>query len=161
MKIKKLVSLMEKSDAVYLSTIDAKGYPEIRALLNLANKEKYPKLIDKAYVVDNETITVYFTTNTSSRKIAQIRVNNKVSLYFCEAKSFFGACLTGTVEEITSLDVKKSFWQTGWRLYYHKGVTDKDFALCKFTSQSIHCWESFGLHNFGQELAKEKTEKIN
>lgn len=160
MKIKDISSLMEKSKAVYLSTINSEGYPEIRALLNLANKKNYPKLVGKSYSVNDETLTIYFTTNTSSRKIAQIRNNNKVSLYFCEPEKFFGAGLTGTVEEITNLEIKKSFWQTGWRIYYHNGPTDKDYALCKFTSKSIHCWGSLGAHNFGQALATEKTEEI-
>lgn len=160
MQIKDITSLMEKSKAAYLSTINSEGFPEIRALLNLANPKSYPKLVGKGYLVEGETITFYFSTNTSSRKVAQIRANNKVSIYFCEPEKFFGACLTGTIEEITDLEIKKSFWQTGWRMYYHKGATDKDYTLCKFTSKSIHFWGNLGAHNFGQELATEKTEVI-
>lgn len=160
MKITDVTSLMERSNEVYLSTIDSEGFPEIRALLNLANPKKYPKLKGKAFSVDGETLTIYFTTNTSSRKVAQMKADNKVSLYFCQSEKFLGACLTGTVEVLEDLEVKKSFWQTGWTMYYHKGATDKDYALCKFTSKSIHCWGNLGIHNFGAEVAKEKTEVI-
>ncbi len=157
MQIKDITSLMEKSAAAYFSTINSEGFPEIRALLNLANLKNYPLLKDKAYTVDGETVTIYFTTNTSSRKVSQIRKNNKASLYYCEPEKFFGACLTGTVEEISDLEVKKSFWQKGWKIYYPKGAEDADYALCRFTSKSIHCWGGLGVHNFGADIANENT----
>ena len=46
-ELKKInIELMENSKAVYLTTIDNKGFPCIRALLNLRNKEQYPSLVE-------------------------------------------------------------------------------------------------------------------
>lgn len=148
----KVISIIKKSEAAYLSTMNSEGYPEIRALLNLANPDKYKKLVGKALVEDGEQLVIYFTTNTSSRKVTQIHENPKVSLYFCEPAKFQGACATGTIEEVTDMDLKADFWQTGWRMYYPKGKTDPDYALLKFTSKSIHCWYDLGVHNFGEPI---------
>lgn len=151
MNIKDVVSLIQKSKAAMLATVNHSGYPEIRALLNLADEKKYPVLKDKALVLDGEKLSLYFTTNTSSRKIEQLRFNPKVSLYYCIPEKFLGACLTGTIEEVTDEAVKKDFWQTGWRIYYHKGSADPDYTLLKFTSEHIHCWGEFSIHDFGDE----------
>lgn len=160
MKIDDIMSLIKKSKAVYLGTISSEGTPEIRALLNLADEKTYPKLKDKAVTVEDETFTIYFTTNTSSRKTAQMRANPNIAFYYCLPEKFLGACLTGTVEEIQEIETKKSFWQTKWLMYYHKGVTDPDYALFKFTSKSAHCWGGLKLHDFGKEIAKENVEKF-
>lgn len=160
MKINDVLSLIKKSKTVYLGTISSEGTPEIRALLNLANDKSYPKLKDKAVTVEDETFTIYFTTNTSSRKTAQMRANPNIAFYYCIPEKFLGSCLTGTVEEIKDLEVKKSFWQTDWTIYYHKGVTDPDYALFKFTSKAVHCWGGFSVHNFGEEIAKENVEEF-
>ena len=50
------------------------------------------------------------------------------------------------------MDVKKYFWQTGWLMYYHKGPTDPDYTLLKFTSKYMHCWGNLGIHNFGEPV---------
>lgn len=160
MKITDVLSLITKTKAVYLGTINSEGIPEIRALLNLSNEKSYPKLKGKAVTLQDETFTIYFTTNTSSRKTAQMRANPNVAFYYCIPEKFDGACLTGTVEEITDLEIKKSFWKMGWKIYYHKGFTDPDYALLKFTSKSVHCWGGFNIHNFGQEIAKENVEEF-
>ncbi len=150
MTINDVEKIIKTADSAELATFNENGFPEIRALLNLANETQYKNLKDKALIVDGETLTIYFTTNTSSRKVAQIRANNKVCLYFCLPKKFKGVSATGTIEEVNDIEIKKSFWQKSWLMYYHKGVTDPDFTLLKFTSQHLHCWGNLGLHDFGQ-----------
>ena len=78
MNIKDIVKVIQTAECAQIATFgkdETEGFPEIRALLNLANPKKYPKLKDKAISVDGETLTIYFSTNTSSRKIRQIREN--------------------------------------------------------------------------------------
>lgn len=155
MKLSSVINIIKKSPAAQLATIQAEGYPEVRALLNLPNEKKYPKLVDKAIEVDGETVTMYFTTNTSSRKVAQIRKNNKVCMYFCIPEKFKGVSLIGEIAEVTDMKVKKDFWHKEWLMYYHKGSEDPDYALLKFTSKHIHCWGNLGLHDFGEEINEE------
>ena len=160
MKIKDAVRIIQSSECAQIATFgkdETEGFPEIRALLNLANPKKYPKLKDKAISVDVETLTIYFTTNTSSRKVRQIRDNKKVCLYFVLPKKFKGLSATGTIEEVTDQTVKEDFWQTGWYIYYHKGAKDPDYTLLKFTSQYLHCWSGGKIHNFGQPVKPESS----
>ena len=37
--------LMENAKAVFVTTIDAEGFPQTRAMFNLRNKDVWPKLI--------------------------------------------------------------------------------------------------------------------
>lgn len=147
--MEKVISIIENSKAVYLATVDKEGKPEIRALLNLCNPKKYKKLIGKALVQDGETLTMYFTTNTSSKKVERIRNNHNAALYFCEPDLFRGICASGTIEEVTDQEFKEDFWQSGWTMYYHKGKTDPDYTILKFTSTKIEGWYDLDKHYFG------------
>ncbi len=153
MNIKDAAKIIQSSECAQIATFgkdETEGFPEIRALLNLANPKKYPKLKDKAITVDGDTLTIYFTTNTSSRKIRQIRANKKVCLYFVLPKKFKGVSAIGTIEEVTDQSVKEDFWQTGWYIYYHKGAKDPDYTLLKFTTKFLHCWSGSKVHDFGE-----------
>ena len=157
MTIKDVVKIIQTAECAQIATFgkeETEGFPEIRALLNLANPKLYPKLKGKAINVgeDGETLTIYFTTNTSSRKIRQIRANNNVCLYFTLPKKFKGVSAIGTIEEVTDQAVKEDFWQTGWFIYYHKGPTDPDYTVLKFTKKFMHCWGGGRIHNFGQPV---------
>ena len=155
MNIKDAVKIIQTSECAQIATFgkeETEGFPEIRALLNLANPKKYPKLKDKAISVDGETLTIYFTTNTSSRKVRQIRENKKVCLYFVLPKKFKGVSAIGTIEEVTDQTVKEDFWQTGWYIYYHKGAKDPDYTLLKFTTKFMHCWDGGKVHDFGEPV---------
>ncbi|MCR5064059.1 MAG: pyridoxamine 5'-phosphate oxidase family protein [Treponema sp.] len=161
MKIKDVVNVIQTAECAQIATFgkdETEGFPEIRALLNLANPKQYPKLKDKAVTVDGDTVTIYFSTNTSSRKVSQIRANNKVCLYFVLPKKFKGVSAIGTIEEVTDQTVKEDFWQTGWYIYYHKGPTDPDYTLLKFTSKYMHCWGNASIHNFGEPVNSSKKE---
>ena len=155
MNIKDVVNVIQKAECAQIATFgkeETEGFPEIRALLNLANPKKYPKLKGKVISVDGETLTIYLTTNTSSRKIRQIRANNNVCLYFTLPKQFKGVSALGTIEEVNDQTVKEDFWQFGWKIYYHKGPTDPDYTILKFTSKYLHCWGNGRVHNFGQPV---------
>ena len=155
MNIKDAVKIIQSSECAQIATFgkdETEGFPEIRALLNLANPKKYPKLKNKAISVDGETLTIYFTTNTSSRKVRQLRANNKACLYFVLPKKFKGVSAIGTIEEVTDQSVKEDFWQSGWYIYYHKGAKDPDYTLLKFTTKYLHCWGGGKIHNFGQPI---------
>ena len=97
MNIKDVVKVIQASECAQIATFgkdETEGFPEIRALLNLANPKKYPKLKGKAISVDGETLTIYLTTNTSSRKIRQIR--SEVVHYVLHKKSSF-RCIASTL----------------------------------------------------------------
>ena len=155
MTIKQVLNIIKKAPAAELGTVQESGYPEIRALLNLANEKKYPSLKGMAVEAEGETLTLYFTTNTSSRKVAQLRKNKKACMYFCIPEKFEGVSAIGTMEEVTDTQIKEAFWQKDWLVYYHKGKNDPDYTLLRFTTKHLHCWSGFGLHDFGEKLYEE------
>ena len=132
MKDKSLVStfksIIESCSFVNLSTINQDGYPETRAMLNLSNSEMFPKL-QKLFTDD---FTFYFTTNTSSQKMAQVASNKNASVYFVKENSFGGLLFTGKLEIVKDMKIKRSFWQDGWTMYYKGGVEDPDYSILKF-----------------------------
>ncbi len=148
MNMDDVLSVITASKTAVLSTVTESGYPESRALLNLADAKKYPRLKGKAALTSGNSVILYYTTNTSSRKMTQLRNNPKVSLYFCIPAKFQGVCAVGDIAEVTDRNIKKDFWHTGWRIYNHKGCDDPDYTLLKFTSKEIRCWSGFAVHEF-------------
>ncbi len=149
--MEKVISIIKGSKAAYLATVDKEGRPEIRALLNLCNPEMFKDLEGKALFRDGETLTMYFTTNTSSKKVERIRNNNNAAVYFCEPEMFCGICASGTIEEVEDNGLKEDLWQEGWTMYYHEGKTDPDYTVLKFTSSRISGWYDLDKHYFGDK----------
>ena len=147
--MKDVISIIRKSEVAYLATVDVEGRPAIRAMLNLCNPKKFKKLEDKTLFVDGEKVTIYLTTNTSSKKVERIRNNHNAAVYFCEPEKFKGICATGTIEEVTEQKIKEDLWRPSWLMYYHKGKTDPDYTVLKFTSTKIEGWYNLNKHCFG------------
>ncbi len=126
------LELLEVAEAAYLTTVDSHGFPQTRAMFNLRRKEQYPGL-SELFRKHRDDFLVYFTTNTASPKIAQIRKNPKVSVYYCKPGEWRGLMLSGEIEIVTDREIKKAIWQEGWEMYYPEGVDDPDYTvLCLF-----------------------------
>ncbi len=139
-ELKKInIELMENSKAVYLTTIDDKGFPCTRAMLNLRNKEQYPSLVEM-FTKHNDDFLNYFTTNTSSGKISQIKANPKVSTYYCIPDNFHGMMLLGEIEIITDPEIRKMLWQDGWEKYYPEGPDDADNTVLRLRPNFARGW---------------------
>lgn len=135
--IKTTIECMEKSLVVYLATVDEKGLPYIRALLNLRNPEQYPE--HREFFKD-KGLSVYLSTNTSSQKIGQIRSNPKVAAYFCLPDDFHGVMLSAHAHIVNDAAIKKELWSNGWERYYPKGVTDPDYAIVRLDPVNAQGW---------------------
>lgn len=93
-----------KAKIVYLSYIDSQGFPTARAML--APRER-------------EGVRVFwFSTNTSSQKVAAFRKNPKGSIYFVDRRFFRGVSLSGTVEVLEDPESKERLWRRGDTMYY-------------------------------------------
>lgn len=117
--IEKSLALVNRSFTGVLGTVDENGIPQQKAMIKTA--------VDGI----NE---FWFCSNTSSKKVAQIRKNADASLYFCDEKTFEGLMLTGKAEVSFDETKRKEFWIDGMKIYYPLGYTDPDFALIKFTA---------------------------
>ncbi len=121
-------NLIKTQDWICLSTVNSKGLPETRAMINLAN----PKLFPSVQKYFDDSLMAYFSTNTSSEKMEQLALNNKASVYYYNPETFEGLLLMGTLEIIEEMKIKKDFWQDSWTIYYKKGLNDPDYTLLKF-----------------------------
>ena len=111
-------SLRRESTSAFLSYVDEQGYPAVRAML----------------VLEHDQIgTQYFSTNTSSGKVAALRNNPKASVYYCAPNQFQGALFVGDMEICTDAATKAFLWREGFEQYYPKGVTDPDYCVLKLT----------------------------
>ena len=127
---------------VYLTTIDKNGFPATRAMLNLRNKQEYPHLI-ALYALEENPLTVYLTTNTSSEKYSEIQQNAKACLYYCQEHVFHGILLQGTVEIVTDNELRQKAWLKGWEIYYPAG--DSDYTLLRFVPGTLKTYSNFSV----------------
>ena len=124
------LDLLETAEAAYVTTIDSNGFPQTRAMFNLRRKEQFPGLAS-LFEGHQDDFFVYFTTNTSSPKIANIKTNPKVSIYYCKPAEFRGLMLAGEMKIVTDRTEKERVWQQGWEMYYPNGVHDPDHTVLR------------------------------
>ncbi|MFW9770906.1 MAG: pyridoxamine 5'-phosphate oxidase family protein [Promethearchaeota archaeon] len=125
------IELIENSLVAYFSTIDSEGFPITRALLNTRYKERYPEF-SEFYDNLKDKYVIYFSTNTSSSKIAHIKENPRVAVYFCDTEQFKGVMFGGEVEIIEDMELKRQFWLDRSIRYYPKGLEDPDYTILRF-----------------------------
>ncbi len=90
----------------------------------------------------------YFTTNTSSRRVAQYRKDPKACIYFCDKRFFRGVMLKGTMEVLEDAQSKELIWQDGDTMYYPEGVTDPDYCVLRFTATQGRFYSHFKSEDF-------------
>lgn len=131
---KTIGNLVDKQNVAFISSIDGDGYPNMKAMLPPRKREGIK--------------VFYFTTNTSSMRVAQYRENPKASIYFCDRRFYRGVMLRGTMEVLEDSGSKEMIWQEGDTMYYPLGVTDPDYCVLKFTAESGRFYSSFKSENF-------------
>lgn len=122
-----LYAFIAEQKTAFISSVDADGYPRTRAMLA-------PRKID-----GND---IYFTTNTSSRKVKQFAENGKACVYFYKRGRFKyqGVMIKGNVEICTDQPTKDMIWRFGDKMFYKQGVTDPDYCVLKFTGFEAECY---------------------
>lgn len=132
--VKTIGNLIDKQSVCYISSVDSDGFPNTKAMLK---PRKYDGL---EYI--------YFSTNTSSMRVAQFRENPKCCLYFCDKRFFRGVMLVGTVEVLEDSAHKEMLWQEGDTMYYPEGVTDSDYCVLRFTTIKGRYYSKFKSEDF-------------
>ncbi len=116
----KIFDFIQKQKVAFIASVDQDGFPNLKAML-------MPRKIDGN--------CFYFTTNTSSQRVAQYRANEKASIYFFhKGLRYEGVMLTGHMEVMEDAATKQEIWRTGDTMYYKQGVTDPDYCVLKFTA---------------------------
>ena len=122
-EMERIVSLVSRAPNALIGSVDEEGYPNVKAMLPPRKREGLER--------------IYFSTNTSSKRVAQFRENPKASLYFYDPNSFQGVMLKGEMEVVEEFKYKEMLWQAGDEIYYPLGVTDSDYCVLIFHTKSL------------------------
>jgi general stress protein 26 len=147
------LDLVETGWPAYLTTVDEKGFPQTRAMFNLQNKERFPKLIP-LFEKHRENYTIIFSTNTSSTKIEDIKSRPAASVYFCKPEIWQGVMFGGELEIVEDSELKKKMWHDGWERYYPQGYDDPDHTVLRLVPTIAKGWT--GSSTFRLELGDSK-----
>lgn len=127
--------LIKNSKIVMLGTNGERGFPNIKAMLNMEH-EGMSKF--------------WFSTNTSSKRVQQLKQDNRACIYFVDEREFKGLMLVGTVEILHDIESKKRLWREGFETYYSLGVEDPDYSVLRFTARQANYYH--GLNNITFDL---------
>lgn len=127
-------NLIDKQGVSLISSVDSDGFPNTKAMLPPRRREGIKFF--------------WFTTNTSSMRVAQYRVNRNACIYFFDKRFFRGVMLKGTMEVLEDAESKEMIWQEGDTMYYAKGVTDPDYCVLRFTAQTGRYYTNFNSEDF-------------
>jgi general stress protein 26 len=114
------LALVNRSEIAMLGTNGDNGYPNIKALIKMENEDLK---------------RIWFSTNTSSRRIGQLTRNPKACVYFVDFDQWMGLMLVGDVEVLQDMESRIRLWREGSEKYYPLGVTDPDYSVLRFTAQ--------------------------
>lgn len=131
---KTIGKLIDHQKLAFISSVDAEGFPFTRAMLMPRRREGIR--------------VFWFSTNTSSHKVAEYRRDPKACIYFCDRRFFRGVTLVGTVEVLEDAASKELIWEPGDTQYYPQGVTDPDYCVLRFTAKKGRFYSGFKTEDF-------------
>lgn len=129
-----LAQLIDKQSFSHIGSVDAHGFPNIKAMLPPRKREGLQEF--------------WFTTNTSSMRVEQYRQHPEACVYFSDPTAFEGVMLKGRMEVLTDSANKEMIWRPGDELYYPLGVTDPDYCVLHFTAIQGRLYSHFHSENF-------------
>lgn len=127
------LDLVKKSKIAMVGSNGDMGYPNIKAMIK----------------ADHEGLKrIWFSTNTSSRRIAQFQSNPKACVYFVDFTERKGIMLVGEMEILQDRDSRKRLWHKGDEKYYPLGVDDPDYSVLRFTAKWGNYYHALANVNF-------------
>jgi general stress protein 26 len=141
------LELVNSLKIAYLSTVNGEGCPQTRAVFNLRCRDAFPGT-DACFEGHDRDFLLYFSTNTASAKMAEIRRHPAAAVYYCRPDEFFGLMLAGRIEVVEDRAPKLALWQEGWECYYPGGREDPDYTILCVRPSRMKGWhrgEAFGL----------------
>lgn len=127
-------NLIDKQSVSFIASVSENGFPNMKAMLPPRKRTGIKEF--------------WFTTNTSSMRVAQYRENPNASIYFCDKRFFRGVMLTGQMEVLEDANSKQMIWQESDTMYYPQGVTDPDYCVLKFTAARGRYYSNFHSEDF-------------
>ena len=114
-------ALVSRSTFVMVGSNGAEGYPQIKAMFNMEQ---------------NGLKEFWLSTNTSSKRVQQFKVDSRACLYFSDNQNFQGLMLTGEMEILQDRASRERLWREGCEIYYPQGIDDPDYSVMHFVAQT-------------------------
>ena len=108
--------IMNSEGSCALITIDDEGVPRVRAMDPFAPEED---------------LTVWFGTNSRSRKVEQIKKDPRVSLYYLDEDASGYVIVQGVARLVNDPKEKEKRWKSEWEAFYPDKT--KDYLLIEVT----------------------------
>ena len=97
------IDIMSNTNTCALITLDQNNIPRVRTM-DPFQPEK--------------DLTVWFGTNANSRKVTQIKENNKVTLYYLDNDATGYVMIHGTAQLVDTPSAKKNRFKEKWQDFY-------------------------------------------
>jgi general stress protein 26 len=127
------LELVNTSKICFLGTNAPGGFPNIKAMLNLKHEGLK---------------RIWFSTNTSSKRVQQLKKDKRACVYYVDEKNFKGLMLVGTVDILQDIKSRKMLWSKGAEVYYPLGVNDPDYTVLRFTAKRGNYYHGLGNISF-------------
>ena len=131
---KTIGNLIDKQSVSFIASVSEEGFPNMKAMFPPRKRVGIQEF--------------YFTTNTSSMRVAQYRKNPNASIYFYDKRFFRGVMLVGHMAVLEDTVSKEMIWREGDTMYYPLGVTDPDYCVLKFVAESGRYYTNFHSESF-------------
>lgn len=89
-----------------------------------------------------ETGSVYFSASLHSPKIAEIKADSTVGLFFQEPKQWVS--LSGTAEVHQDRHLIEDLWQESWKVWFPEGKHSADICLIQVVPHTAEYWDIRG-----------------
>ncbi len=139
-------ALSRRARFVYVTTNRADGYPNTRMMFNLL-RFRAPAVANGAARI-GAGFSTWLGTNTSSNKVAEMRRDPRVCLYYSDTKTYEGLTLTGRVEEVHDRPIKQALWTKNWNIYYEGGMEGGDFTVLRFVPETGRYYHALRVVDF-------------
>jgi general stress protein 26 len=120
------LDLLNPAGSAFLGTNGPDGVPWIKAMFKMENEG-----LER----------VWFSTNTSSKRVAMIAADGRASVYVADTGSFRGLLLLGEAEVRADREARERIWREGFERYYPLGVDDPDYSVIVFTAHRANYYE--------------------
>jgi len=136
---KTIGNLIDNQTVSFVASVDVEGFPNMKAMLAPRKRIGIREF--------------WFSTNTSSMRVAQYRKDPRASIYFYDKRFFRGIMLLGTMEVLEDAASKEMIWHDGDTMYYPQGITDPDYCVLHFIATSGRYYANFSSEDF--EISEE------
>lgn len=127
------LKLVAESGVAMVASLDETGHPRIKAMLKM----------------ETEGLKhVWFSTNTSSKRVAQFLRDARASVYFVDPAGFRGLLLVGEMEVHRDEASRRRLWRDGFEVYYPKGLDDPDYTVLRFVAREANYYHGLSNRTF-------------